>query len=74
MATRIFISYSTRDKDYAVELQKHLKALGDIELWRDVEKMPAGTEPYPEVLEKAAKEAQVMIALISADQIGRAHV
>ncbi|MCK5873826.1 MAG: TIR domain-containing protein [Alcanivoracaceae bacterium] len=65
---KVFISYSHKDKSYLDRLSVHLKPLekkGLIESWSDT-RISAG-ELWRKEIEKALKQSQVAILLVSAD-------
>lgn len=65
---KVFVSYSHKDKCYLDRLVVHLKPLekqGRIELWSDI-RISAG-DLWRKEIEKATKQAQVVVLLVSAD-------
>ncbi len=64
--SRVFISYSRRDKDYLDRLQDHLKPhvrAGGVFLWTDGSLQPV--DRWKEVIERALETAQIAILLVS---------
>lgn len=67
--TKVFVSYSHKDKDILAEVQRHFKPLRtDIELWDD-ERIKAGSK-WKEEIRQAIKTTKVAILLISTDFLG----
>lgn len=67
--TKVFVSYSHKDKDILAEVQRHFKPLRtDIELWDD-ERIKAGAK-WKEEIREAIKSTKVAILLISTDFLG----
>lgn len=67
--TKVFVSYSHKDKDVLAEVQRHFKPLKtSIELWDD-ERIKGG-DKWKEEIRKAIKETKVAILLISTDFLG----
>jgi Effector-associated domain 1/TIR domain len=66
--TKVFISYSHKDREYLDRLQVHLKPLeraGIVERWDDTMIQPG--QRWKEEIEKALAEAKVAVLLISPD-------
>lgn len=67
--TKVFVSYSHKDKDILAEVQRHFKPLKtDIDLWDD-ERIKAGAK-WKEEIRQAIKTTKVAILLISTDFLG----
>lgn len=67
--TKVFVSYSHKDKDILADVQRHFKPLKtDIELWDD-ERIKAGAK-WKEEIRQAIKTTKVAILLISTDFLG----
>jgi len=66
--SKVFISYSHRDKDWLARLQVHLKPLvrsGLVDLWDDTRIQPADT--WRQEIQEALDQTRVVILLVSAD-------
>jgi hypothetical protein len=64
--SKIFISYSHKDKAWKDKLVDHLKVFeieGYLSLWDD-QKIETGNDWFPEI-EKALQEANIVVMLIS---------
>lgn len=68
IAKRVLVLHSASDREYSIELTKHLNVLKRqriIEQWDDLAIMP-GTE-WRDSIEKALSKAEILLVLISAD-------
>ena len=66
--TKIFVSYSHKDRKYLDRLQVHLTDLvrkGSIDLWSDTKIVPGAT--WREEIKRAIESASVGVLLVSAD-------
>lgn len=60
----IFISYSRRNRDFAVDLYDRLKAEG-FTLWRDVHDIEAGADDWWEAIKQGIEECDTLILCMS---------
>jgi hypothetical protein len=65
--TKIFISYSRRDKAFAIQLNEALKAAGH-QPWIDLEGISAGSD-WSDTVQHGLDTAEVMLVILSPDSM-----
>ena len=65
---KIFLSYSSKDKEAVETLKTKIEAIGNIECWYDNEKLKAGDEYEPKIYDNL-QNADLCIPLISANSL-----
>jgi len=65
--THVFISHSSSDRDWARNFANSLQSYG-ISVWLDELSLQAG-ESWEEAIEKALRESQVVVVLISKESV-----
>jgi formylglycine-generating enzyme required for sulfatase activity len=70
--TRIFISYSRKDQDFARRLAESLAQMG-ADIWLDVDDIPAGMK-WSSAIQEGLDTAQVLIVIISPDSMTSRNV
>ena len=63
MSHRTFISYSRKDKDFALELAKNLRATG-FDIWLDLLDIPTGAR-WDDEVEAALKDCGAFLVIIT---------
>ncbi|RAI97721.1 TIR domain-containing protein [Chitinophaga skermanii] len=67
--SKVFVSYSHRDKDFLLDIKRHFKPfLNNIEFWDDSQIIPG--QKWKEEIQKAISETKIAILLISTDFLG----
>jgi hypothetical protein len=69
---RVFISYSSQDRDWAQAFAQSLKEFG-AEVWFDQWKVPAG-EAWPASFEKGLRESDVIAVVINLADLSRPNL
>lgn len=70
--TKIFISHSSKDTDFAVRLAQTLTKMG-ITVWIDLEDIPAGMK-WSTVIQQGLNECEAMIVILSPDAMASRNV
>jgi hypothetical protein len=67
--TKVFVSYSHKDKEFLMDVQRHFKPfLKDINFWDDSKIIPG--QKWKEEIRKAISETKIAILLVSTDFLG----
>lgn len=68
----VFISYSSRDRDFVIQLKKELEQMG-VHCWRDKDDLMSGAEFMDEIAE-ALEAVQIMVLIFSSTAMDSKYV